>query len=83
MSEKSRIRWLCRRGMKELDVLLERFVGAEYDTLNETERSELLALVQMEDPDLYALVMERSEPANDVQADLLRRIRLFTRPTGA
>ena len=35
MSEKSRIRWLCRRGMKELDVLLERFVSQEYDDLDE------------------------------------------------
>jgi len=77
MSEKSRIRWLCRRGMKELDVLLERFLGAEYEMLDERERMELLALVQMEDPDLYALIMERSAPANETQADLLTRIRTF------
>lgn len=80
MSEKARIRWLCRRGMKELDVLLERFMDAEYDGLDERERAELLAIVEMEDPDLYYLIMERSEPANDIQADLLGRIRRFTRP---
>ncbi|MES1925461.1 succinate dehydrogenase assembly factor 2 [Salinisphaera sp. T31B1] len=83
MSEKSRIRWLCRRGMKELDVLLERFVGAEYDDLDERERGELLTLVGMEDPDLYYLIMERSEPDNAVQAELLGRIRQFKRPAGA
>lgn len=82
MSEKSRVRWLCRRGMKELDVLLERFVDAEYDGLEEKERDELLALLKMEDPDIYALVMERSAPADDAQADLLSRIRQFQRPAG-
>lgn len=77
MSEKSRIRWLCRRGMKELDVLLERFVGAEYDSLDPSERAELLTLVQMEDPDLYTLIMARATPDSDIQADLLARIRMF------
>ena len=80
MSEKARIRWMCRRGMKELDVLLERFLSAEYDDLDEVERQELLVLVEMEDPDLYYLVMGRSEPDNDIQAHLLSRIRQFTRP---
>jgi len=82
MSEKARIRWMCRRGMKELDVLLERFIVADYDGLNEDERGEFVALVEMEDPDLYYLVMGRSEPDNDMQAELLSRIRQFTRPAG-
>ncbi|GAB3685770.1 FAD assembly factor SdhE [Salinisphaera aquimarina] len=83
MSEKARIRWLCRRGMKELDVLLERFIGAEYDKLDAREHAEFLALVEKEDPDLYYLIMERTAPENDIQADLLARIRLFTRPAAA
>ncbi|WP_353179944.1 MULTISPECIES: succinate dehydrogenase assembly factor 2 [unclassified Salinisphaera] len=82
MSEKSRIRWLCRRGMKELDVLLERFVSQEYDDLDEREQAGLRELVEMEDPDLYALVMGRMQPETDVQADLLGRIRQFQRPQG-
>lgn len=83
MSEKSRIRWLCRRGMKELDVLLERFVGSEYDTLDESELDALRELLDMEDPDLYALVMKRAEPEHATQADLLARIRQFQRAPGA
>ena len=82
MSEKSRIRWLCRRGMKELDVLLERFIAGEYDDLDERERAGLLELVEMEDPDLYMLVMGRAEPSHVLQADLLSRIRQFQRPQG-
>ena len=36
--------------MKELDVLLERFIAGEYDDLDERERAGLLELVEMEDP---------------------------------
>lgn len=82
MSEKSRVRWLCRRGMKELDVLLERFVTSDYDSLSETQVSEFIALLGEEDPDLYYMVMQRQEPNNDVQAELLGRIRQFQRPAG-
>lgn len=77
MSELRRVRWLCRRGMKELDVLLERFVSAEYENLSETEHAELLALLDREDPDLWALLMGRLEADNPEQAALLTRIRSF------
>lgn len=80
MSEKARIRWLCRRGMKELDVLLERFVAVEYDDLGVAEHEEFVNLLEGEDPELYALIMGRITPANDIQADLLERIRQFERP---
>jgi len=82
MSEKSRVRWLCRRGMKELDVLLERFVASDYDGLSENQVSEFIALLDEEDPDLYYMVMQRQEPNNDIQAELLDRIRQFQRPPG-
>lgn len=80
MSEKSRIRWLCRRGMKELDVLLERFFAAEYDGLSEPETREFGQLLMLEDPDLYALLVQRMPPENAIQADLIQRITGFSRP---
>tara|TARA_Y100001968_G_C18769862_1_gene441669 strand:- start:222 stop:437 length:216 start_codon:yes stop_codon:yes gene_type:complete len=69
--------------MKELDVLLERFVANEYDDLDEREQAGLRELLEMEDPDLYALVMGRMEAPTQVQVDLLSRIRQFQRPQGA
>ena len=77
MSELKRIRWLCRRGRKELDVLLDRFVNAEYDTLNQAEHDELLALLNREDPDLWYLLMGRMPADNDTQSALLSRMREF------
>lgn len=74
MSEKSRIRWLCRRGMKELDVLLERFLASAYDELTEPERQAFEALLMAEDPDLYGLLARQIEPADAVQARVIERI---------
>lgn len=82
MREKSRVRWLCRRGMKELDVLLERFVRTDYDTLTERQHAAFVNLLQHEDPDLLMLIMGRAAPENAEQGVLLERIREFRRPPG-
>lgn len=74
MSEKSRIRWLCRRGMKELDVLLERFLDTAYDGLDADEHVAFEALLRNEDPDLYDLLAGKSAAADALQADLIVRI---------
>lgn len=74
MSEKSRMRWLCRRGMKELDVLLERFMDTGYDDLTPEEHAAFEALLRNEDPDLYGLLAHTIEPADALQGIILERI---------
>jgi len=81
MSEKSRIRWLCRRGMKELDVLLERFMASAYDELNAEERQAFAALLEREDPDLYALLVQQMQPADALQARIIAHIGACARRT--
>lgn len=36
--DKRRLRWACRRGMLELDVLFEPFVDQAYDELSEEQK---------------------------------------------
>ncbi|MEQ8798840.1 MAG: succinate dehydrogenase assembly factor 2 [Salinisphaeraceae bacterium] len=79
MSETGRIRWLCRRGMKELDVLLERFYRAEFEALSAAEVSAFRGLLEHEDPDLYALLLGSQPPADPVSAGLAERIREYRR----
>jgi antitoxin CptB len=55
--DKSRARWLCRRGMKELDVLLEKFLERHYDGLSAQRKQAFHDLLRMEDPDLHACLM--------------------------
>ena len=56
-SNKPRLRWACRRGMLELDVILGPFVEHEYDGLNEAEQQVFERLLASDDPDLFAWFM--------------------------
>ncbi len=48
-----RLRWLCRRWMKELDVLLERFVASSEQQLREGHWPEFEPFLQHEDDVLW------------------------------
>lgn len=47
-----RLRWRCRRGLKELDVLLIPFLETDYADLTPALRIDFAALVEEEDVDL-------------------------------
>lgn len=70
----SRIQWACRRGMLELDLLLTRFLEAQYTNLSETECLQLMSLLKEEDTSLYAWLMGQENPPTSFQP-LLDRIR--------
>lgn len=52
-----RLRWLCRRGMKELDVLLEDFLARNTAALQAGEWPELEDLLGLEDDQLWDCVL--------------------------
>lgn len=53
-----RLRWLLRRGMKELDVLMERYYAKRFAQAPTEEKAAFLRLVTLaEDPDIWAWVM--------------------------
>ncbi|ALU42537.1 MULTISPECIES: succinate dehydrogenase assembly factor 2 [Pseudoalteromonas] len=54
---KARTKWACRRGMLELDILLEPFVDEAYDQLSEQDKLVFQRLLEVEDPDLFAWFM--------------------------
>ena len=64
MSEESRLRWLCRRGMKELDVIMSGYLENHYANATDTEKNGFKALLEMSDPDLYALLLGRQTCSN-------------------
>jgi len=68
-----RMLWRCRRGMKELDVLLERYVRiGSVDSAQ--ERRLFSALLELPDPELAAYVFGHAVPADPQLARLARRI---------
>lgn len=62
--ERARLRWLCRRGMKELDVVLEGFLRDQYEGADAVRQAAFRRVLEMEDPDLYAILMGRQQAAD-------------------
>lgn len=69
------IRWKCRRGMLELDMLLERFVARHYAGLDRKGRRDLIALLDAEDDLLWDYLTGRVVPEAKGIARLVERIR--------
>ena len=57
MQTLARLKWACRRGMLELDVILMPFVENHYAQLDEAEQATFQRLLAADDPDLYAWFM--------------------------
>ncbi|MGL4475379.1 MAG: succinate dehydrogenase assembly factor 2 [Shewanella sp.] len=53
----SRVKWACRRGMLELDVLFQPFVNEQYECLTVEDKLCFIRLLTNEDPDLFAWFM--------------------------
>lgn len=60
-NNKARLRWACRRGMLELDVLFLPFVDEAYDGLSDEHKVIFERLLACDDPDLFAWFMGHQE----------------------
>jgi succinate dehydrogenase flavin-adding protein (antitoxin of CptAB toxin-antitoxin module) len=63
MAEFDRIRWRCRRGLLELDLVLQRFLERRFDGLDPGERRLFDELLDAPDNDLLDMALGRAEPA--------------------
>ena len=68
MSDLDRTRWRCRRGLLELDLLLEAFLERGYGRLDARQRRLFNELLDQPDNDLLDLALGRSEPEPRYQA---------------
>lgn len=58
-----RIRWRCRRGLLELDIVLGRFVERYYATLDEAQRTAFDVLLDMPDTALWDIITGNASPS--------------------
>lgn len=70
-----RLRWMCRRGMRELDVLLERWLAQHGPMATAEELAGFEALLQWQDPDLVRYLIAGEIHADSDLAALLQSIR--------
>ena len=78
--ERSRLAWSCRRGMLELDLLLQGFLDYGYDALTEAQRTRFAQLLELNDQLLLDYLMEREIPREREDVELITKIRHTTRP---
>lgn len=57
------LRWRCRRGMRELDVVLQRYLEDCYPQASAGEQQAFEALLQLPDPQLLAYLLGTAKPA--------------------
>jgi antitoxin CptB len=77
----ARLRWRARRGMRELDAVLQGFVDRAAPALSESELASFEAILDLPDPTLHAYLMGRSVPDDPTIAALIDRIRSSHRPS--
>jgi antitoxin CptB len=75
--EARRLLWRCRRGMKELDVLLERFARRELPRASAGQRQTLARLLELPDPVLVDYLLGQVIPPDRELAHLVAQIAAF------
>ncbi|MCB1761766.1 MAG: succinate dehydrogenase assembly factor 2 [Gammaproteobacteria bacterium] len=82
MSEISRLRWLCRRGMKELDLVLTGYLDHHYPNVSEGEQAQFRQLLEMQDPELYRLILGKEPEGNEELVKVLQLVRTLAQASG-
>jgi antitoxin CptB len=72
--ELGRLRWRCRRGMRELDVLLRRYVDERYAGASGEQQEAFRSLLEAPDPLIHAYCLGLETPPTPILASLIGHI---------
>ncbi len=67
-----KLRWRCRRGMKELDLLTEGYLDRYYASASAAEQQAFADLLDVQDPLLMSYMVGREIPADPVLAKVVK-----------
>ena len=73
--KKPRLLWRCRRGIKEMDIILQEFINVSYDQLNDEDKNAFSKLLDEQDLDILNWIMGKDKPANDRLANIINIIK--------
>jgi antitoxin CptB len=73
--ERERIRWRCRRGMLELDLVLNAFLERHLEALDLAGLETLNGILMRTDPELLELLMGRADGRNAAERAMLEIVR--------
>ena len=70
-----KLRWRCRRGMKELDLLTLGYLEQHYPTASAEEQQAFTDLLEVQDPLLMSYMVGRQTPEEPVTAQVVKVMR--------
>jgi len=73
----SRLRWRCRRGTKELDIVMNRYLAERYPTASVDEQASFNALLDVEDPIIFDMLLDKTtsdDPDQQALIEILKGI---------
>jgi antitoxin CptB len=78
--EFNRLKWRCRRGLLENDLLIERFFARHGSCVTLRQAEGLQALMDLPDNDLLDLLLARREPTGELDRPAVREVLSQLRP---
>jgi antitoxin CptB len=76
-SDLGRLRWHCRRGMRELDVLLLSYLENEYPQATAEDRRAFVAILDLPDPQILGYLLDRAQPQDATIAHVIHCIAAY------
>ncbi len=70
-----RLAWRCRRGMKELDLLLAGWLQRRWATASGAERARFESCLELPDPQIARDLLGRETPSDPATAALVAELR--------
>jgi antitoxin CptB len=73
LAVKKKLKWRCRRGMRELDVVLETYLECDNNFPDESSLTIFESFLESTDMDLYEWLTKRSRPSDSEFATIVDR----------
>lgn len=71
MQSISKLRWHCRRGMRELDILFLHYLDDHYQSADAPQQLAFEALIETADPIITDYIFNRKAPPTDAMTQVV------------
>ena len=75
MNSFSKLKWRCRRGTLELDILLTRYLESAYLQADDPEKQYFIKLLDLQDPEIISYLMGNRLPEPEWLDAIVKKIR--------
>ena len=73
----NQLRWMCRRGLLELDLLLIHIVEQQYQSFTHSQQQIFIELLSEQDTDLLAWLLNQADLPEHWHADKVQLVELL------